>query len=574
MTGAKKKTKPKKARLSVEQRKFNARQRAFYRQVRSIFQKTGFTRIPDATDKEFTFAGRTGDFDDIFVKENVIVCTEYTLSEGSNLGDHVKGKAHLFNLIHSENQSFIKLLFEKFPAVRTALSEDYHDKQIRLRILYCSPTEVKSEHVDLTSQTLFMWRGTIQYFKSLAETVRLSARHELFKFLRLPFDEIGENGKLPDDQGEGKFEGSLLPETHSNFPSGYKVVSFYVTPATLLDRAYVLRKDGWNDGDGLYQRMIDKKKIESIRAHLKKKERVFVNNVIVTLPDGTRLDNAEGKEVDPSQIDKTTPVTVKIPHGANTVGIIDGQHRIFSYYEDIKDDQKIRAYRGRQNLLATGIVYPNGLPQADRSRFEASLFLEINSTQNSAKSDLKQAIAVITDPYSADSIGKRVVTRLGQKGPLEALVERHFFDKGVLKTSSMVSYALARLVRIDGDESLIKHWPSPDKESVLSQSNDEALIEYVDYCASQLSMFLSAIKANLNAEQWAIATKDGKGLLSVTSVNSFIILFRKVVVSSGLRDFSHYRSKLTKVGNFDFAAYHSSQYNRMAEAILKEVYGK
>jgi DGQHR domain-containing protein len=574
MVGAKKKAKAKKPRLSPDERKFKARQRAFYRQVRTIFQRTGFTRIAEATDKEFTFAGRPGDFDDIFVKENLIICTEYTLSEGSNLGDHIKGKTLLFNLIHKDTPGFIEFLLEKFPAIRAAISQNYHNKQIRLRIAYCSPTEARSEHIELTPETHFMWRGTIQYFKALAETVKLSARHELFQFFKLPFEEIGEQGKLPDDKGEGKFEGSLLPETHSNFPSGYKVVSFYVTPATLLDRAYVLRKDGWNDSDGLYQRMIDKKKIESIRAHLKLKERVFVNNVIVTLPDGTRLDNTDNKEVDPSTIDKTTPVIVKIPHGANTVGIIDGQHRIFSYYEDVKDDPKIQSYRGRQNLLATGIVYPTELPQADRSRFEAGLFLEINSTQNSAKSDLKQAIAVITDPYSADSIGKRVVNRLGQKAPLEGLIERHFFDKGVLKTSSMVSYALARLIRIDGDESLIRRWPSPDKASVQAQSNDEALMNYVDYCATQLSVFLSAIKANLKSEQWAMASKEGPGLLSVTSVNSFIILFRKVVHMSGTNTFEGYKPNLKKIGTFDFKAYHSSRYNSMAEAILSDIYGK
>jgi hypothetical protein len=44
-----------------------------------------------------------------------------------------------------------------------------------------------------------------------------------------------------------------------------------------------------------------------------------------------------------------------------------------------------------------------------RERFEASMFLEINSTQNAAASPLKQAIAVITRPFSPDSVGKRVV---------------------------------------------------------------------------------------------------------------------------------------------------------------------
>ena len=529
MARGNKKLKKKRVKLTPEQRRENAVKRAFYSQVRTVFTRTGFSRIPEAADKEFEFENRLGDFDDVFIRENIIICVEYTLSNEAQIGDHVKNKAHLFRLIHGNRSSFISLLLQRFPAIRGAISNRFHDNQLRIRIVYCSHFEVKSAHVALTPETRFMSRATIQYFKSLAETVRVSARHELFQFLELPFKEIGENGSLPDDLGEGSFRGSLLPETRSNFPSGYKVVSFYVSPAALLSRAYVLRKDGWRDVDGLYQRMIDRKKIESIRTHLRQKERVFVNNVIVTLPAATRLDDLSGNEVSPSGIDETTPVAVRLPQEANSVGIVDGQHRIFAYYEDIKDDEKISALRGRQNLLATGIIYPKDLPTADQSRFEAGLFLEINSTQNSAKSDLKQAIAVITAPYSADSIGKRVVSRLGQKGSLEGMLEKHFFDKGVLKTSSMVSFAISHLVRIEGNESLIRVWQSNDKASVIEKKNDHALAEYVSFCAAELSTFLSAVKANLNDNQWAIASKDGPGLLSVTSVNSLIILFRKII---------------------------------------------
>lgn len=572
--GGKKKGRQKRKKLSPEQRKFKAQQRAFYRQVRTIFQKTGFVRIPEATDKEFTFSGRPGDFDDVFVRENLIVCVEYTMSTGEKLGEHVKGKALLFNLIHKDPSEFIQYLCERFPAVRTAISDRYHEQQLRLRVAYCSPTEVRSEHADLTSDTFFLWRGTIQYFKALSETIRISARHELFDFFDLSFEEVGEDGKLPDDKGEGQYPGSLLPEAHSNFPKGYKVVSFYVTPAALLKRAYVLRKDGWKDGDGLYQRMIERKKIESIRQHLRKNGRVFVNNVIVTLPDGTRLDDVAGKDVDPARIDKAQSVSVKLPQRANSVGIVDGQHRIFSYYEDIKDDPKISAFRDRVNLLATGIIYPAGLAEAERGRFEAGLFLEINSTQNSAKSDLKQAIAVIIDPYSADSIGKRVVTRLGQKGPLEGLLERHYFDKGVLKTSSMVSFALARLVRLDGEESLINHWASGSRGDVRARKSDQGLIEYVDFCASELTKFLGAVKANLPKGKWEISSKQGNGILTVTSVNSLFILFRKVVHRDGISDFETYRDNLTKIERFDFSNYRSSQYNRAAEDMLARIYGK
>lgn len=325
------------------------------------------------------------------------------------------------------------------------------------------------------------------------------------------------------------------------------------------------------DSEGLYQRMIDKKKIRSIRAHLKEKKRVFVNNVVVTLPHDTRLDDNNGADTDPALIDKTMPINVKLRDRPNSIGIIDGQHRIFAYYEGVTDDADIANFRDRQNMLATGIIYPKDESAAKKQEFEAQLFLEINSTQNSAKSDLKQAISVIVRPFSDESIGKRIVNRLAREGALEGLIQKNYFDTGVLKTSSIVSFALARLVRIDGDESLFKH-ADPVITQAIKIGDLDALGKYVDFCSSELRKFLGAAKANLDSEKWEIKTKKGSGVLTVTTVNAFIILFRKVVDRDGLADFDHYRKKLSGLAGFKFGSYHSSQYNRMADSILKNVY--
>ena len=46
--------------------------------IRSVFRNSGFTKVLSVSDKEFTFKGRTGDIDDVFVYENIIVLAEYT----------------------------------------------------------------------------------------------------------------------------------------------------------------------------------------------------------------------------------------------------------------------------------------------------------------------------------------------------------------------------------------------------------------------------------------------------------------------------------------------------------------
>ena len=205
-------------------------------------------------------------------------------------------------------------------------------------------------------------------------------------------------------------------------------------------------------------------------------------------------------------------------------------------------------------------------------KFEAELFLEINSNQNSAKSDLKQAISVTVRPFSVDSLGKRVVNNLAKQDPLEGLLQRNYFETNLLKTSSMVSFALARLVRIGGDESLFKLVEQDLADRINGEDDLEALSEYVNFCSGELRRFLGAAKANLGSDKWAMKTRNGSGVLTVTTVNALIILFRKVAMRDGLSSFETYRGALSDLSSFDFGAYRSSQYNRMANEILEKIY--
>lgn len=468
---------------NAEERKKRADEAKFKRQARSIFNKSGFKRIPEVSDKGFTYKGITSDFDDAFVYENFIVLCEYTLSNEANTGEHFKNKVHIYKKINHDRKDFLEFYRKLVPSLDESTLKSYHKNQLELRIAYFSEHELKPAHSGLESSVTAASRGVMQYFWSLTNTIEKSARHELFKFLDISPSQVGEKGKIDKRVAEDPHPGSLLPEAHSGFPEGYKVISFYVTPNALLSRAYVLRRDGWRDSEGLYQRMIDKQKISSIRKYLQEEKRVFVNNVVVTLPSDTRLDDAEGENTRPDEIYETTPINVKLRGRPNSVGIVDGQHRIFAYYEgnDDDDDRDIAILRDRQNILATGIIYPDGTSERDRLKFEAELFLEINSNQTSAKSDLKQAIRVTVHPFSDDSLGKRVVRNLSEQGPLKSLLQTNYFDTNVLKTSSMVSFALARLVRISGDESLFRFVES-DLANLISEKNDlEALSEYVDF---------------------------------------------------------------------------------------------
>jgi hypothetical protein len=111
----------------------------------------------------------------------------------------------------------------------------------------------------------------LKYFEKLAGIIRVSALSELLAFLGVDPTQVAKDGIFPSKSHAVSYDGSLLPESSSGFPSGYKVVSFYADAAALLSRAYVLRRDGWRGSYQAYQRMVSGTKIEAIRKTLRRK---------------------------------------------------------------------------------------------------------------------------------------------------------------------------------------------------------------------------------------------------------------------------------------------------------------
>jgi DGQHR domain-containing protein len=346
-------------------------------------------------------------------------------------------------------------------------------------------------------------------------------------------------------------------------------------PETLLSRCYVLRKDGWEEKGSLYQRMIDRSKIESIRKYLREERRVFINNIIVTFPSSTILLDYQGNALDMSRLTRTVPVSIQLPSEYNSVGLIDGQHRVFSYYEGGSYEEEIGKLRKQQNLLITGIIYPSSITPSEKIKFEATLFLEINATQTNAKSDLKQAIGLLLRPFSSESIAKQVVNRLNETGPLADQFQHYFFDKTKLKTTSVVSYGIRPIVKLQGMDSLYRVWSDPRKNALTSERDIDLLNEYVDFCVKEINRFLSAVKASIPSEKWTADKKVKGRLLTTTNINGFVICLRKIVERGGrTHRFEYYRDKLKELGKFHFLDYRSSQYGRMGDEIYRKYFSK
>lgn len=541
--------------------------------TRALFARVGFDRVR-SDDIEFAFNGRTGELDDIFVQENVIVCVEYTV--GKKDSGHYTSKTILYDKIRKASATWIEEycpineLFEK----RIEQSE-YSPDEFQVFFIYVSREGVSEEIEAAYPEYRFLDGTRLRYFEALSKTIHRSAKHEFFNYLGVELRRLGRRVRSSGEQSRS-FPGYILPEAHSGYPKGFKVVSFYADPATLLEMSYVLRRDSWRDEEGLYQRILIKNKIKKMRQYLTSQKRVFVNNIIVTLPKAIINDPETKQSVDVSRIDSVTSVNVSMPLEPNMIGLVDGQHRVFSYHEAPNDslDHAISKQRERQNLLVTGLIFPGNWTSDQKRDFEARLFLEINDTQARAKSVLKQGIEVVLNPFSTVAIAKEITNRLSRKGPLEGLLQTNFFDPpDKIKTSSIVSYGLSPLVKLDGTDSLFAAWSNPKKLLLSDKATEKEerrrlLRAYIDFCTQELNEVFRAAREALGSDRWRVSTSKDRQFLSPTTINGFIVCLRFLIEANSRRGAPAYAKAFAKLSAIKFENYKSSSWKALGAEIF------
>ena len=560
-------------KLSQKERAIKRRDWKFRTDINTVFTNATFKQVA-TRDTQLTIADRQGDIDSFFVYENVLVVVEdTTLTDVKDIKDHISKSSSFFSHIAKHPEEALRVFSSKFQSFRAIKARSgFDDAEYRWVFVYCSLNPFDRKYEARYPNLNFLRYASLQYFLSLSKTIKGSIRFEILRFLGLKMSDIGNQ---QSGQDKREYTALVLSESPSGFPPGHKIVTFLVEPQTLLEQAYVLRRDGWEDSECLYQRLLVKAKIQKMREYLASEGRVFVNNIIATLPYDTRFLDGKGNQIEHDKLTPKKTIKVELLRNFGSIGLVDGQHRVFAYHEG-KDklDQDIERLRNKQHLLVTGIVYPPGFNPLAKTQFEAKLFLEINDKQTRAKGDLKQAIQTLIEPFSDVAIAKRVVSSLSVSGPLCGYLEEHFFDQGRIKTTSIVSYGLRYLVAIEGADSLYQVWKHAEKEKLKKQNHTDLLDEYVRFCSNHLSGFISGFKENLSTELWNTNRKISRAL-TTTTMNGLVFCLRRVIREGKAGNPDSYKKAFQKC-TIDFSpekfTYHSSHWRDLGNDLYDECF--
>lgn len=528
-----------------------------------IFGGAGFKHIP-SDNIHFHLQHRQGEIDHIFAWENVILLCEETA--GKEVTKHCTNKIFFHGLIANDWPTFFETYRKLNLQLDTHIGTSYNADELEVRHIYYSEEHDLDDGVAKNSYPFrILSRANAAYFAALVKTIAKSAKFEILKFLEITLSRVGQTRISGGSVTSQSFPGFALPAAHTNYPKDFAVVSFYADPMALIQRAYVLRRDGWESPDLSYQRFVRAEKLSEMRDYLSNNGKVFINNLVVTLPSKALMREMNGQLVDPKTLSQRTHVELDLPLELGTVGIVDGQHRILAYFEGSGPvEQKIAPLRKRQNLLVTGIIFPANYSAEMRVKFEAELFLSINNTQTGVHTQLRQDLETIINPETPLAIGRSIINRLSHDGSLDGMLQVSQFDPPEkIATGSLGPYVLKPLLR--KGSAFYGTWDSAGTQD-LSDSTQRQ--KYIDYSVREIKRLLAGCSQNLK-HRWKPVAQGG--ILSTTIVGGLLLLLERLAEASQPVSKLDYQNLLTPIQIFDFSLYKSSGWAQLSKDLIAKL---
>lgn len=561
-------------KLSPEEKKLKREKQDFKRKIVQIFKNTGFEYL-NTENMHRKFGLKRGELDYVFIYENIIlVCEDTTTSKKDHIKSHLQNKKLLTDEIIKNKSDTIKWLKEKFPEKFDKFQE-YNFSRYQIFHLYFTKNklDLSDEDIELYSPIVVVELSSLNYFHKITQNIKYSARNEIFRLLNISLSDLG----VADSScGVNTIDTTIIyPEDNTGLKNGVRMVSFMISAERLMKCCYVLRKDNWEDSTQLYQRLIEKSRIQGIRKYLATHKTTFFNNIIVSLPANIKFKTkVDQKQIDLEDIHNFENCIMSIPNEINSICVIDGQHRIFAHYEgEDSYEKEIKSLRRKLHLLVTGLVFPAQMSNLERRKYESQIFLDINSNAKPVPADVLLHIETLKDPFSEVGIARQALAHLNKREVFLNYFQLSLMEKSKIKIASIIKFALRYLVEITNDpkkDTLYNYWDNTDKDRLL-QRDEEQLKKYVKFISGTLDIYFNALKSVFN-EDW---DNMNSKILSVTSINGFIMALRNSLQIYGVRDFAFYKKcfQQLKVGfsNEKFP-YISSQYNKFSKQISKECF--
>ena len=539
--------------------------RIFKNKIRKLFLSAGFQQIK-TENHHFKIGYRKAEIDCLFIYENILIVCENT-STTSNIKDHIRKKYEAFDQINKNKGDFLAWIKKEFYYNDI---EKYSENQYLIKYLYFSQNELNfsKEEAGLYPLIKFVEPSYLEYFNRMVQCIHKSVKYEVYRFLQINSNQIGSN--TTESKKKCISATIISPKESTGLNNGVRIVSFMMSADTLIKNSYVLRKDNWEDSITLYQRLIQKDKIKGIRRFLAKKQEAFYNNIIVSLPSKVYFLDENDCQIHLDSIGKYDVCKMMLPDEMNSICIIDGQHRVYAHYEGEKtdpDEIQISNLRKKLHLLVTGLVFPESMSDVQKAQIESGIFLDINTNAKPVPPDVLLHIKELKDPLSDIGIARAVIERLNKEDIFLHMFELSALDERKIKTASIIKFALRYLVTIESKEkkSLFDYWDG-DKIK-LKELNDQEYNSYIDFCVKQIRLYFSALRDS-HKQEWS---DESSKLLSVISLNGFIIAYNRYIDQKNLGDFDFFRNRFKNL-HTDFTKekfpYTSSQYKKFSDEIL------
>ena len=468
-----KRRKKKKIKLTPEEKKERRLKRAFQKKIVSSFRFAEFQYLKtDNIHKLFGIKeSKKGDIDFVFLYENIILICEDTITGNKHIRDHMNKTKILYDNVKEDfdkyNYSFLNWLKKKY-SDKFGKFKEYQNNEYQVRYLYFYKEKLPSKKTKFMDYIQTIDEKSLKYFEQITKILKFSSKNELFRFLKLDISRIGSVSS--SEQSNTIDTAVISPESVSGLKN-IKTVSFLMKAEDLMECGYVLRKDNWEESAELYQRLLIKSKIESIRKYLLENKRGFLNNVIVSLPSDVKFikDNKEKKF---EEINCIENLKIEIPRKINSIGIIDGQHRIYSHYKsDGKEESKIANLRDKLHILVTGLVYNEKIHANERIEFESKLFREINHNAKTVSQDVLLSIVSLQNPYSVRGMARNIILELNKTELFFDKFEVSTLYKSEIKSTSIIKFVLAELMEINDEKETFFKYLNFENKDVLKDTS-------------------------------------------------------------------------------------------------------